>query len=84
MSLVGAFIAIAILLGVGTQILGNSVQDCTNLNDYVVANGANQADGTWAAQCQANNAQTQNAYSLLLVVLVVVAAVVILTVIKLL
>ena len=84
MSLVGAFIAIAILLGVGTQILGNSVQDCTNLNDYVVADGATQADGTWAAQCQANNAQTQNAYSLLLVVLVVVADVVILTVIKLL
>jgi len=84
MALVGAFIGIAILLGVGTQILGNSVQDCTNLNDYVVADGATQADGTWAAQCQENNKQTQNAYSLLLIVLIVVAAVVILTVIKLL
>ena len=35
-------------------------------------------------QCEKNNEQTQNAYSLLLIVLIVVAAVVILTVVKLL
>ena len=83
MQLVAAFIGIAILLGVGTQILGNSVQDCTNLNDYD-ATLTTQAEGTWAAQCEENNGATQSAYSLLLIVLIVVAAVVILTVIKLL
>ena len=83
-ALVGAFIGVAILLGIGTQILGNSVQDCTNLNDYVVADGANQADGTWAKQCQDNNGATQSAYALLLVVLIVIAAIVILSIIKML
>ena len=34
MGLVGAFIGIAIILGLGIQILGNSVQDCTSLPDY--------------------------------------------------
>jgi hypothetical protein len=84
MSMVSVFIGVAILLGVGTQILGNSVQDCTNLNDYVVADGASQADGTWAKQCQDNNASTQSAYGLLLVVLIVIAAIVILSIIKML
>ena len=57
MALVGAFIGIAILLGIGTQILGNSVQDCTNLSDYDTTSGATQTG--WAAQCEANNEQTQ-------------------------
>jgi hypothetical protein len=82
MALVGAFIGIAILLGIGTQILGNSVQDCTNLSDYDPAVGATQTG--WAGQCEANNAQTQNAYALLIIVLIVIAAVVILTVVKML
>lgn len=81
MALVGAFIGIAILLGIGTQILGNSVQDCTNLNDY---DSTATTQTGWAGQCEENNEQTQNAYSLLLIVLIVVAAVVILTVVKLL
>jgi hypothetical protein len=81
MALVGAFIGIAILLGIGTQILGNSVQDCSNLSDYVV--DADPQVG-WAAQCEANNSQTQNAYALLIIVLIVIAAVVILTVVKML
>ena len=81
MALVGAFIGIAILLGIGTQILGNSVQDCSNLSDFVV--GATAQIG-WAAQCEANNLQTQNAYALLIIVLIVIAAVVILTVVKML
>tara|TARA_B100000470_G_C19787358_1_gene390518 strand:+ start:688 stop:936 length:249 start_codon:yes stop_codon:yes gene_type:complete len=82
MALVGAFIGIAILLGIGTQILGNSVQDCTNLSDYNSASGATQVG--WSAQCEANNTQTQNAYALLIIVLIVIAAVVILTVVKML
>ena len=82
MALVGAFIGIAILLGIGTQILGNSVQDCTNLSDYDATSGATQTG--WAAQCEANNSQTQNAYALLIIVLIVIAAVVILTEVKML
>lgn len=82
MALVGAFIGIAILLGIGTQILGNSVQDCTNLSDYDSTAGATQTG--WAGQCEANNSQTQNAYALLIIVLIVIAAVVILTVVKML
>lgn len=82
MALVGAFIGIAILLGIGTQILGNSVQDCSNLSDYDATAGATQVG--WAAQCEANNDQTQNAYALLIIVLIVIAAVVILTVVKML
>lgn len=81
MGLVGAFIGIAILLGIGTTILGNTVMDCTAFNDYDAS--ATTQTG-WSGQCEANNVQTQNAYSLLLIVLIVVAAVVILTVVKLL
>lgn len=81
MALVGAFIGIAILLGIGTQILGNSVQDCSNLSDY---DAEEEVQVGWAAQCEANNSQTQNAYALLIIVLIVIAAVVILTVVKML
>ena len=80
-ALVGAFIGVTILLGIGTQILGNSVQDCTNLSDY--DSSATTQTG-WAGQCEANNSQTQNAYALLIIVLIVIAAVVILTVVKML
>ena len=82
MALVGAFIGIAILLGIGTQILGNSVQDCTNLADYNSTAGATQTG--WSAQCENNNTQTQSAYAFLIIVLIVIAAVVILSVVKLL
>ena len=82
-ALVGAFIGVAILLGIGTQILGNSVQDCTSLNDYD-SSATTQAAGTWAAACEGQNLQTQNAYALITIVLIVIAAVVILTVVRLL
>ena len=82
MALVGAFIGIAILLGIGTQILGNSVQNCSNLNDYDATVGAVQTG--WSLACEEQNAQTQNAYSLLMIVLIVIAAVVILSVVKML
>lgn len=161
MGLVGAFIGIAIMLGIGVQILGNSVQDCTTLPDYsegavtsvavgtagnytstptvvftggggtgavatasvtaiaggfsissiTVTNGgvdyataptvsfsggapvttpatATASVGvptnTWAAQCETNNAQAQNAYTLLVIILIVVAAVAILSVVRML
>lgn len=38
MGMVGAFIGIAIMLGIGIQILGNSIQDCTALPDYLTPN----------------------------------------------
>ena len=96
MGLVAAFIGIAIMLGIGVQILGNSVQDCTTLPDYnATAPHNNQTiyDPTitldsqqtgWSAQCLTNNEQTQNAYTLLVIILIVVAAVAILSVVRLL
>ena len=90
MGLVGAFIGIAIMLGIGIQILGNSVQDCTTLPDWN-ATAPNQTGVTldnqqtgWAAQCLVNNTQTQNAYTLLVIILIVVAAVAILSVVRML
>lgn len=38
MGMIGAFIGIAIMLSIGIQILGNSVQDCTTLPDYRAPN----------------------------------------------
>jgi len=84
MGLVGAFIGIAIMLGIGVQILGNSVQDCTSLPDYdPLANPITDQTG-WALQCLTNNTQTQNAYTLLVIILIVVAAVAILSVVRML
>ena len=82
MALVGAFVGIAILLGISVQILGNTVSDCSNLPGYDASTPANSTD--WASACMDQNAQTQSAYALLVIVLIVVAAVVILTVVKLL
>ena len=94
MALVGAFIGIAIMLGIGIQILGNSVQDCSTLPDYNATTPSanqtrqgitldNQQTG-WAGQCVTNNDQTQNAYTLLVIILIVVAAIAILSVVKML
>ena len=80
MALVGAFIGIAILLGIGTQILGNTIMDCSTLPGY----SANSTSTGWAGQCEDNNVQSQQAYGLLVIVLIVIAAVVILSVVKLL
>ena len=92
MAMVGAFIGIAIMLGIGIQILGNSVQDCTTLPDWnATVPNVNQTGVTldnqqtgWAAQCLVNNEQTQNAYTLLVIILIVVAAVAILSVVRML
>ncbi len=72
MALAGAFIGIAIMLGIGVQILGNTTFDCTTLS------------GNWSTTCQAAETDTQNAYQLLLVILIVVAAVAILFVVRML
>ena len=80
MALAGAFIGIAIMLGIGVQILGNTTFDCTSLS-------GNQTAGNftgWFSTCQVANTDTQNAYQLLLVILIVVAAVAILFVVRML
>ena len=95
MGLVGAFIAVAIMLGIGIQILGN-VQVSTNCSTLP---GGPQAPGThngpntiatasnstgWALSCVNNNTQIQNAYTLLEVAIIVIAAVVVLFVVRML
>ncbi len=82
MGIVGAFIGIAIMLGIGTMILGNTTMDCSTLDGY---NTQTPGDSTgWAATCLDNNTATQNAYALLIVILIVTAAVAILFVVKML
>lgn len=80
--MVSTFAGVAILLGIVTIILGNSVADCTGLPDYNATAGATQTG--WALQCETNNTQTQAAFGLLIVVLVIIAAVIILAVVKML
>jgi len=82
MGIVGAFIGIAIMLGIGTMILGNTTMDCSTLDGY---DAGDPEDSTgWAATCLDNNTATQNAYALLIVILIAPAAVAILFVVKML
>jgi len=81
MALIGAFVGIAIMIGISTQILGNTVADCSTLPGY---NSTQSLSTDWAKQCYDNNTSTQSAFALLVIVLIVVAAVIILTVIKML
>ena len=74
--LVGSFIAIAILLAVGVQVLGNAVQSCTSL--------PGNATSGWQGTCETGQTQTIDAYGLLGIILIVIAAVAILFVVKLL
>ena len=86
MGLVGAFIAIAIMLSIGIQILGN-VQTGTNCATLPGNAGTHQTTSNatgWALQCLTQNTNAQNAYTLLGVILIVVAAVAILFVVRLL
>ena len=93
MGLVGGFIAVAIMLGIGTIILGGAATDCSGVQGYTtgnlsssgIQNAASDANATgWAAQCVANNTQAQAGYALLIITLIVLAAVVVLTVVRLL
>ena len=88
MGLVAAFIGVAIMLGIGTQILGNTTMDCTNLPGYTATTSSTGPGGTastgWAGTCLDGNESTQNAYALLIIILIVVAAVAILFVVRML
>ena len=83
MSLVAAFIGVAIIIGIGAQILGNSVSDCSAFPDFNSSLSTSEQTG-WAGQCEAINTQTQTAFALLVIVLIVIAAVIILSVVKML
>lgn len=86
MGLVAAFIGIAIMLGVGIQILGN-VQTSTNCSSLPGNAGVHQTTSNatgWALTCLNNNTSIQNAYTLLIVIMIVIAAVAILFVVRLL
>ena len=86
--LVVAFIGVAIMLGVGIQILGNvqNSTDCSTLPGGGTVKGhttASNATG-WSLSCFNNNTSIQNAYTLLIVIMIVIAAVAILFVVRLL
>ena len=97
MGLVAAFIGIAIMLGIGVQILGN-VQTSTNCNGLpgfnttgtvkspitAYTNIANEKYSGWALSCISSNLQIQNSYTLLIVIMIVIAAVSILFVVRML
>ncbi len=80
MGLVAAFIGIAIMLGVGVQILGNSSFDCVGLPGNATAGNLTE----WQEVCAGANTDTRTAYNLLLVSLIVVAAVAILFIVRML
>lgn len=82
MPLIGGFIGLVIILGVGTLILGNSTMDCSNLTGYD-ANPESNSTG-WALTCVNNNSNAQAGYALLLVAVIVFAAVIILSIVRLL
>ena len=64
----GGFIALSIMLGIGTLILGGSVTDCSQLEGYNDSNSTATAKqladpayhSGWATQCLQNNAQSQS------------------------
>ena len=95
MGLVAAFIAVAIMLGVGIQILGNvqTSTNCATLPGGPQATGTHNGPNTiatasnstgWALSCVNNNTSIQNAYTLLIVIMIVIAAVAILFVVRML
>ena len=94
MALVVAFIGVAIMLGVGIQILGNtqSSLNCLALPGGLTgtlnthgSNNVTSATATgWALSCINQNTAAQNAYTLLIVIAIVIAAVAILFVVRLL
>ena len=77
----GGFIALSIMLGIGTLILGGSVTDCEQLDGW--SDTPADVEG-WALQCVNNNAQSQSGYGLLMVSLIVLAAAVVLIVVRML
>lgn len=76
MSYVGAFIAVAIMLSIGTVILGNLNFNCVDLSGTATTG--------WEGACEDVSSQTIAAYALLIISLIVIAAVIILSVVRML
>ena len=83
MVLAASFIGIAILLGIGPQILGNTTFSCSALSGFDT-NRTSANDTGWAATCTQVYTDASNAFQLLIVVMIVIAAVVVLFVVRLL
>jgi hypothetical protein len=82
MPLIGGFIGLVIIMGVGTLILGNSTMNCTGLAGYNTTTPASST--SWAGACVSNNTNAVAAFALLLVAVIVYAAVIILSIVRLL
>lgn len=79
-TVVVAFIVVAIVISIGIQILGSSVQNCSNLTGY---NSTTPLSSTgWAGSCETANTQTQTAINLLIIILIVIAAAGIISVLR--
>jgi len=76
MAIVSAFIALAIMLGIGTIILGSTGLDCEGLES---ADNIN-----WSKACVDAQEQGIAGYNLLVVALIIMAAVAILAVVRML
>ena len=98
MGMAGGFIALAIMLGIGTSILGGAITDCGSLpgapestldanvpssDNYVKGGAGDKGEvDSWAYQCAQNAQNAQNAYSLLMVSLIVMGAAIVLLVVR--
>ena len=82
MTLIIAFIAVAIMLSLGVTILGNTSAgfDCDLDSDGSVSTTA----GSWEKTCSDIQSQQQSSFNLLVVILIVIAAVAILVVVRML
>jgi len=74
MGVVSAFVALAIMLSIGTIILGNTTFDCSELNKDGNAN--------WSQACLDSAEGAIDGYGLLIIILIIVAAVAILAVVR--
>ena len=81
MTLIIAFIAVAIMLSLGVTILGNTSTgfDCADLEG-----GTDSPKTGWAKACEDIQDQQQSSFNLLVVILIVIAAVAILVVVRML
>ena len=75
MGLVGIFIAVAIMLAIGTIVLGSVSFDCSDLGT---------THGNWVKSCIDAQEEAVSGYSLLIIILIIMAAVGILAVVRLL
>jgi len=73
MSVVGGFIALAIMLTIGTVIMGSVTLDCADISQ-----------ANWSQQCTESRDQAIGGYGLLIITLIIIAAVAILAVVRML